>query len=193
LILFEADRTEMLGHTPTRLLLTASLLPPDDAVQALCEKLDQEFFGQLHFWSESRSPNIRHDFGSAIVGSQQISFELDFLPLEESVCTVMLLDSAVYEAAYDFLRKRVRPAGKRALVEFCVAVAAAVRAEGLRLDFANDDSRAPLLIESVVSNLTEQPAGLLLGISVRSAGAEAVKAARPKAREVNGYLIVDFI
>ena len=187
----------MAGHTPVRLLLTSLPLRPSSASRVLLGTLRRNFLADLRQAGKTEREHMFHSWGRLVIGKNNISIEVDFLsdPLQgRLVCPVILLHSEAYEAAFDLLRRRVRPRGKQALIEFCIAAAAAVHAEGFCLEFAGDEQVSPLTTESLITSLTSDKFnGLVGGIAISSPSLGRVKTSWPLASERNGYLIVDFI
>jgi hypothetical protein len=187
----------MAGHTPIRLMLTSSPLRTSSALQALLGTLRRDFLANLRQARKAERGHMLHSWGRLVIGGNDISIEVDFLPDPSQaglVYPVILLHSEAYEAAFDLLRRRVRPRGKQALIEFCIAAAASVHAEGFRLEFAGDEQVSPLTTESLITGLTSDKFnGLVGGIAISSPSLGMVKMSWPLASERNGYFIVDFI
>jgi hypothetical protein len=186
----------MAGHTPTRLKLTRSALPGHGAAGALRDVLRREYSVRLRR-SPTPAAGQSQDWGSIVLGGRDTSFEIDYLadPTgSDMVCPSVLLHSEAYEGAVDLLRRKVQPRGKEALLDLCVALAAAAEAEAFSLDFARDDDADPLATAALVAGLVSSgPGSLLHGIAVDSPLSPKVRATWPSSRVLNGYLVVDFI
>lgn len=187
----------MSGHTPIRLFLIPARTAASEAGQKLLETLRRDFQADLRPGVNKTPEGRQSEWGRAVVGEREISIEVDFLPgasPRELVFPVILLHSEAYEAAFDLLQGHLLPRGKEALLEFCLKTAAAVDAEGFRLEFAGDERVRTLTIDQLVKDLTSQgPGGLVAGIAIGSPSLGVVKAVWPLASARNGYLILDFI
>ena len=88
----------------------------------------------------------------------------------------------------------VHARGKQALVDFCIEVAAALKAEGFRLRFVADEPE-PLSVERLaVAMTTSGSCGLVSGLTASSAAIDRVREYWfGKLKEILGYLVLDLI
>ena len=185
----------MTGHTPIRLLLTCSSLDATHAPSALLNALRTDFQADIREGRQDSSGQLLHAWGKLQIGDNQVSFEADFSPDGAAqVCPVILLHSEAYEAVYDVLNQVVDPRSRQALIEFCLAIAAAIESEGFILEFASDGKVSSLLTEKLVARLmSDQPELLVAGLAIASPLVTKVKRMWPLAPERKGYVTFEFI
>lgn len=188
----------MSGHTPMLLELTPSRSRPDDAIARLFQLLENDdYLGRFRRGSRREAGDRSLDGGPIVLDAAEVFIEVSFLPDPEGgggVCAAIALDSKAYEMAFDVLRGRSIPEGKRALVEFCAEVAAACDAEGFRLRHQDGPPRALSLSDllrelgTVNGNL-----GTICGLSTRAPGWPSVRPRWPRWKMRRGYAMQIFL
>lgn len=187
----------MSGHTPTILEMTAAPDRPELVARRVLDTLTDSYLARLRRVRSRRSADTGPDGGPILLDAIEVFIQVTFLPDPGSgthVCPVIELSSEAYESVYDVLRKRTIRAGRRALIDFCVAVAASAKVDGFRLRHHDSDASA-LSMPDLVRDLTsvDRSAGLISGISNASPSLPAVRRYWPRWKETNGYALLVFI
>ncbi|HEU4728443.1 MAG TPA: hypothetical protein VFT22_11150 [Kofleriaceae bacterium] len=184
----------MSGYTPTILELTP--VSAGTAGPGLLQLLRRNY----HFaWPRGveRQPGGGRIVGAVTLGDNRVTLEAYTRPDDQDgskECLIIDLDSAAYEGAYDLLRERAHPRGKQALIDFCIEVAAAVKAEGFRLRFVADDP-VSLSVERLVEAMTTSGgSGLVAGLVASSAFSDRIRGYWfGRLKEILGYLVIELI
>jgi hypothetical protein len=184
----------MSEHTPTILELTPSPHAPQIVASKVIDLMERKYIGKMKIIGGRPPDDVPLAIGSIVLGSYEVFLDIQFVPNIQDTCIAIELSSKAYEGAYDVFRRRVLRGGRRALIDFCIAVAGVVAAEGFRLRFHEGPVRR-LAVEDIVRGLTlvDSRAGLINGIAMSSTALSSVRRRYPNWIESKGYAVLAFI